>query len=144
MTTTPVTLRARGSFRTEVTAGPHSFVLDEPVSAGGGGEGPTPYDMLAAALGGCTAMTLHFYAQREKLPLEGVDITVTHDRQHAKDCADCMTQSGYIHRFRVEIRLHGDALDDAQRQQLMTIARRCPVAKTLSSEIKVDEVLVEG
>lgn len=140
--TTSVTLRARGSFRTEVEAGPHHFVMDEPESAGGGGEGPTPYDMLAAGLGGCTAMTLHFYAKREKLPLEGVDVTVTHDRQHAKDCADCMTQSGYIHRFRVEIRLLGDTLTEEQRQQILTIAKRCPVAKTLGSEIKVDEVLV--
>lgn len=139
---TPVTLRARGSFRTEVEAGPHRFVLDEPVDAGGSAEGATPYDMLAAALGGCTAMTLHFYAKREKLPMEGVDVTVTHDRQHAKDCADCTTQSGYIHRFRVEIRLHGP-LDDAQRQKLLSIAGRCPVAKTLAAEIRIDEVLVD-
>ena len=140
--TTPVTLRARGSFRTEVEAGPHHFVMDEPESAGGGGEGPTPYDMLAAGLGGCTAMTLHFYAKREKLPLEGVDVTVTHDRQHAKDCADCMTQSGYIHRFRVEIRLLGDTLTEDQRQQILAIAKRCPVARTLGSEIKIDEILI--
>jgi uncharacterized OsmC-like protein len=139
--TTPVILHSRGSFRTEVEAGPHRFVLDEPESAGGNGEGPTPYDMLASALGGCTSMTLHFYANREKLPLEGVDVTVTHDRQYAKDCADCTTQSGYIHRFRVEIRLHGP-LTEEQRQRLFSIAARCPVAKTLSSEIKVDEVLV--
>ena len=141
MTSAPVVLHSRGSFRTEVEAGPHRFVLDEPESAGGGGEGPTPYDMLAAALGGCTAMTLHFYARREKLPLEGVDVNVTHDRQHAKDCADCTTQSGFIHRFRVEIRLQGP-LDDSQRQKLLTIAARCPVAKTLSSEIRIDEVLL--
>jgi putative redox protein len=141
MATTPVTLHARSSFRTEVEAGPHRFVLDEPVDAGGSGEGPTPYDMLASALGSCTAMTLHYYATREKLPLEGVDVNVTHDRQHAQDCADCTTQSGYIHRFRVEIRLHGP-LDDAQRAKLMSIATRCPVAKILQSEIKVDEVLV--
>lgn len=139
--TTAVTLHARGSFRTEVEAGPHRFVLDEPVDVGGNGEGPTPYDMLASALGGCTAMTLQFYATREKLPLEGVDITVTHDRQHAKDCADCVTTAGYIHRFKVEIRLHGP-LDDAQRQKLLSIAGRCPVAKTLQSEIKVEEVLI--
>jgi putative redox protein len=139
--TTSVTLSARGSFRTEVEAGPHRWVLDEPADVGGKGEGPTPYDMLASALGGCTAMTLHFYAKREKLPLEGVDVTVTHDRQHAKDCADCMTTAGYIHRFKVEIRLHGP-LDDAQRQKLLTIAGRCPVKKTLQAEIKVDEVLV--
>lgn len=141
MSTTPVILHSRGSFRTEVEAGPHKFVLDEPVDAGGGGEGPTPYDVLAAALGSCTAMTLHFYARREKLPLEGCDITVTHDRQHAKDCADCQTQAGYIHRFHVEIALHG-ALTDEQRQQLLKIAGRCPVAKTLQAEIKIDEVLV--
>jgi putative redox protein len=138
----PVVLHSRGSFRTEVEAGPHRFVLDEPVDAGGGGEGPTPYDMLASALGGCTAMTLHFYARREKLPLEGVDVTVTHDRQHAKDCADCVTQAGFIHRFRVEIHLLGDQLTEEQRQRLLTIAGRCPVAKTLGSEIRIDEVLV--
>ena len=137
----PVTLRSRGSFRNEVEAGPHHFVLDEPESAGGGAEGPTPYDMLAAALGGCTSMTLHFYAKRENLPLEGVDVTVSHDRQHAKDCADCTTQSGYIHRFRVEIRLLGP-LSEEQRQKLFSVAARCPVAKTLASEIKIDEVLV--
>ena len=138
--TTPVTLRSRGSFRTEVEAGPHHFVIDEPESAGGGGEGPTPYDMLATALGGCTSMTLHFYAKREQIPLEGVDVTVSHDRQHAKDCADCMTRSGYIHRFKVEIRLLGP-LTEEQRQKLFSVAARCPVAKTLSSEIKIDEVL---
>ena len=136
----PVVLRARGSFRTEVEAGPHRWVLDEPVDAGGGGEGPTPYDMLAAALGSCTTMTLHFYAKREKLPLEGVNLVVTHDRQNAKDCSDCSTQNGFIHRFRVEIELLGP-LDDAQREKLMSIAKRCPVAKTLQSEIRIEEVV---
>lgn len=137
----PVVLRSRGSFRNEVEAGPHRWVLDEPADAGGEGEGPTPYDMLAAALGSCTSMTLHFYAKREKLPLEGVDVTVTHDRQNAKDCSDCSTQAGWIHRFKVEIALHGP-LDDEQRQRLLVIAGRCPVAKTLQSEIRIDEVLV--
>jgi len=142
MSSAPVVLRGRGSFRTEVEAGPHRWVLDEPVDVGGGAEGPTPYDMLASALGGCTAMTLHFYAKREKIPLEGVDVTVTHDRQHAKDCAECTSQQGYIHRFRVELTLHGDQLTQEQREKLLIIARRCPVAKTLQSEIRVDEVLV--
>lgn len=138
---TPVVLRSRGSFRNEVEAGPHRWLLDEPVDVGGAGEGPTPYDMLAAALGGCTSMTLHFYAKREGIPLEGADITVTHDRQNAKDCSDCSTQSGWIHRFKVEIALHGP-LDDAQKEKLMSIAKRCPVSKTLQSEIRIDEVLV--
>jgi putative redox protein len=138
---TAVSLHSSGSFRNEVQAGPHRFVIDEPPDAGGTGEGPTPYDLLAAALGGCTSMTLHFFAKREKIPLEGVDISVTHDRQHAKDCADCTTQSGYIHRFRVEIGLRGP-LNDEQKQKLLAVAGRCPVAKVLGSEIKIDEVLV--
>jgi putative redox protein len=141
MSTTPVLLRSRGSFRTEVEAGPHRFVLDEPEDAGGSGEGPTPYDLVAAALGGCTSMTVHFFARREGLPLEGVDIKVTHDRQHAKDCADCTTQSGYIHRFRLELTLHGP-LTDEQRAKLLEVAGRCPVKKTLTAEIKADVTLV--
>lgn len=140
---TPVTLHARGSFRNEVEAGPHRFVMDEPANVGGGGEGPTPYDLLAAALGGCVSMTLHFYARREKLPLEGVDVTVSHDRQHVKDCADCTTESGFVHRFRVELRLHGASLTEPQRQKLLEIAGRCPVARTLQNEIRIDKLLVE-
>lgn len=140
--TTPVKLHSRNSFRTEVEAGPHHFVVDEPVEAGGTAEGPTPYDLLAAALGACTSMTLHYYAKRESLPLEGVDVTVSHDRQHAKDCVDCMSHSGFIHHFQVEIRLHGN-LTPEQREHLLSIANRCPVKKTLSSEIRIDDVLVE-
>jgi putative redox protein len=143
MTATPVVLKAHGTFRTEVQAGPHHFIMDEPVDVGGTGEGPTPYDMLASALGACTAMTLQFYAKREKLPLEGVQVTVSHDRQHVRDCADCTSSQGFIHRFKVEIKLEGDLLGDAERQKLLTIAGRCPVAKMLQNEIKVDEVLVE-
>lgn len=140
--TTPVIVRSRGEFRSDVEAGPHHFVIDEPVDAGGTAQGPTPYDLLAAALGGCTSMTLHYYAKREKLPLDGVDVTVSHDRQYAKDCADCVSQAGFIHRFKVEIRLHGD-LTLEQREHLLTIANRCPVKKTLSSEIKIEDVLVD-
>jgi uncharacterized OsmC-like protein len=139
---TAVTARARGSFHTEVEARSHKFYMDEPSSDGGGDQGPTPYELMAAALAGCTSMTLHFYAKRESLPLEGVDVNVSHDRQHAKDCADCLTHVGYVHRFRVEIRMYGP-LTTEQKQHLLTIAARCPVAKTLASEIKVDEVLVD-
>ncbi len=137
----PVIVRSRGSFVNEVEAGPHKFVFDEPETAGGTNTGPTPYDALAAALGSCTSMTLHFYAKREKIPLEGVDVEVTHDRQYAKDCADCTSTGGYIHRFTVGIRLHG-SLSEEQRQKLLTIAGRCPVAKTLQNEIRIDEFLL--
>jgi putative redox protein len=138
----PVIVRSRGSFVNEVEAGPHKFVFDEPETAGGTNTGPTPYDALAAALGGCTSMTLHFYAKRENIPLEGVDVEVTHDRQHAKDCADCLSSSGFVHRFKVGIRLHGDQLTPEQKQKLLSVAPRCPVAKTLTNEIRVDEYLL--
>ena len=136
----PVIVHSRGSFRTEVEAGSHRFVLDEPVSAGGTDSGPTPYDAVAAGLGGCTAMTLHFYAKRENIPLEGVDVSVVHDREYAKDCADCMTETGHIYRFQITITLHG-TLSEEQKKKLLDVAGRCPVAKTLRSEIKIEHAL---
>ena len=132
----PVTVVSEERFRCEVDTGTHHFVMDEPASAGGTDEGPTPYDLLAAAIGGCKAMTLRFYAQREKIPLERVEVRVTHDRMHANDCADCLTKAGFIHRFDVELRMSG-ALSEEQRTKLFDVAKRCPVAKTLSSEIKI-------
>ena len=134
----PVIVRSSGSFRNDISVGPHHFIADEPPSAGGNGEGPTPYDLLSAALGVCTSMTLHFYAKREQIPLEGVEVTLLNDRMHAKDCADCLTTAGYIHRFDVKIRLLGDLTSD-QRQTLLGVARRCPVYKTLTSEIRIEE-----
>jgi uncharacterized OsmC-like protein len=139
----PVVVRTRAPFRSEVTAGRHQWVLDEPREAGGTDEGPTPYDMLAAALGGCTAMTLQFFARREKLPLEEVAVRVSHQRQHATDCADCTSAGGFIHRFRVEIALSGP-LTPEQSQRLLEVAARCPVAKTLQREIRIDETLVSS
>jgi putative redox protein len=139
--TPAVKLHSRGSFQNEVEAGTHRFVIDEPVSAGGTDSGPTPYDLLAAAVGGCTSMTLHFYAQREKIPLEGVDVEVTHDREYARDCADCISTNGFIHRFTLKLGFHGP-LSDEQRETLLGIAKRCPVAKTLANEIRIDHVAV--
>lgn len=138
----PVIVRANASFRTEIEAGAHKLVADEPVSAGGTDEGPTPYDLLSAALGACTSMTLHFLAKRDGIPLEGVELRITNDRMHAKDCADCLTTSVYIHRFDVQIRLRGN-LTPEQREKLLATARRCPVYKTLSNEIRIDERLVD-
>lgn len=86
-------------------------------------------------------MTLEFYARREKIPLEGVEAKVTHDREYAKDCADCLSTGGYIHRFRIELTLTG-ALSAEQKQKLLEVAGRCPVAKTLSNEIRIDDVLM--
>jgi uncharacterized OsmC-like protein len=138
----PVIVRAGASFRNEIEAGPHRIVADEPIASGGSEAGPTPYDFLAAALGTCTSMTLRVIATRENIPLEGVEITVENDRMYAKDCADCLTQGGYIHRFSVAIKLLGN-LTAEQRERMLAVAKRCPVHKTLTSEIRIDERLVD-
>lgn len=138
---TAVTARTGTSYKTELTMGAHSLIADEPASAGGTDLGPTPYDLLAASLASCKSMTLHFYAKRERIPLEGAEVTVTHDRQHAKDCEECLVKEGYIHRFDVQIRLAG-SLTDAQRSKLLEIAGRCPVARTLKNEILIRDTLV--
>lgn len=137
----PVIVRSANSFRNDIQAGAHGLVADEPASAGGTDAGPTPYDFLSAALGACTSMTIHVVAQREKIPIESLEITVTNDRMYAKDCADCTSTEGYIHRFTVSVKATGD-LSAAQRDRILAVARRCPVAKTLQSEIRVDDVLV--
>jgi putative redox protein len=137
-----VIVRGGTSFKTEISAGPHTFYADEPADVGGTEAGPTPYDFLSAALGACTSMTVHVVAKRENIPLEGIELTITSDRQHAQDCADCTNKAGYIHRFTVKMRLSGN-LTPQQKQRIVDVARRCPVLKTLQSEIKVDETLVE-
>jgi putative redox protein len=137
----PVIVRSTNSLRNDIEAGPYTLVGDEPVEAGGTATGPTPYDFLNAALGTCTSMTIHVVARRENIPIESIEITVSNDRMYAKDCADCTSTEGYIHRFTVSIRVTGD-LTPAQRERILTVAKRCPVAKTLMSEIRVDDVLV--
>ena len=138
-----VVVRGGTSFKTEIQAGPHTLIADEPVDVGGTEAGPTPYDFLSAALGACTSMTVHVIAKRENIPLKGIELTITNDRMHAKDCADCTTSGGYIHRFNVQMRIDGD-LTPEQKQRIVDVARRCPVLKTLQSEIKIEETLVEG
>ena len=139
----PVIVRSSGSFRSDVIAGKHQFAADEPAAAGGTDSGPSPYDLLSAALATCTSMTLTFLAKRDNIPLEGVEVSVANDRMHAKDCADCLTTSGYIHRFDVRIRLKGN-LTPEQRESLFSTAKRCPVYKTLTNEIRIDETLVDS
>ncbi|MEP0546154.1 MAG: OsmC family protein [Rhodothermales bacterium] len=130
-------------FRTGVAIRQHTLVADEPIAVGGTDEGPTPYDLLGAALGTCTAMTLRMYADRKEWPLEGITVHVEHDRLHAQDCAACETKEGKIDRLRRTITLDG-ALDDAQRTRLLAIADRCPVHRTLESEIVIATELAEA
>lgn len=138
----PVVVRSRQSLRNMIEAGPHQLITDEPSDLGGTEAGPTPYELIAGALGACTSMTMHIVAQRENIPLEEIEVSVTNNRIHAKDCIDCESDSGYIHRFDVVIRLTG-ALTPAQRERMLQVAKRCPVNKTLVSEIRIDERLAD-
>lgn len=128
------------SFATELAVATHSLVADEPADRGGTGLGPSPYDLLSAALASCTSMTLKMYATRRSLPLESVTVRVRHDKLHIEDCADCESESSRVDEFRREISLEGD-LDDAQRQRLLEIAEKCPVHRTLQSEIRIRTAL---
>ncbi len=130
-----------GGFRTEVQLGAHSLVADEPRSVGGTDLGPTPYDLLSAALATCTSMTLRMYANHKKLKLVSATVTVAHDKVHAKDCEDCEAADGKVDEFRRTITLEGD-LSNEQRERMLEIADRCPVHRTLHSETKVRSKLV--
>lgn len=125
-----------GSFQQEVIAGSHRLLADEPASVGGTDTGPTPYGLLLAALGACTSMTIRMYADRKKWPLTHVSVSLRHDKVHAADCADCETRDGKVDEISREIDLIGD-LDDEQRARLMEISEKCPVHRTLHSEIKI-------
>ena len=136
-----VVVRTGKGLRTEVEAGGHGLVADEPESLGGTDEGPTPYDYLLVALGGCTAMTLRMYADRKGWPLESVTVRLSQDRIHAKDCEECETEEGRIDRIGREIELVG-TLDEGQRRRLLEVADMCPVHRTLKAEVLVESSLV--
>jgi putative redox protein len=129
-----------GKFQQSVAAGPHHFLADEPIAAGGMDSGPSPYQLLLAGLGTCTAMTLRLYADQKGLPLTGVSVTLTHAKIHASDCATCETKEGKLDRIERTIALEGP-LDEAQRARLVEIADKCPVHRTLTSEIEIRTAL---
>ena len=124
------------NFEQEISVGKHRLLADEPVSAGGGDAGPDPYDYLLASLGVCTSMTVGFYARRNKLPLEDIKVSLWHSRIYARDCEECETKQGMLDRIDVEIELTG-SLTEAQHAKLMEIAAKCPVHRTLTSEINI-------
>jgi putative redox protein len=130
-------------FLTDVNAGGHALLADEPAAAGGTDRGPSPYDLLIGALGACTSMTLQLYAKRKGWPLAAATVRLTHSRLHAQDCGDCETRDGHIDTIERTIELAG-ALDDDQRAKLLEIADKCPVHRTLHGEIKVRTRLVTG
>ena len=118
-------------FQQDVRVGQHRLVVDEPYNQGGSDTGPSPYDLLAVALGACTSMTLRLYADLKKLPLERIQVLVRHAKRHIEDCKECAEgQDAKIDHFERVIRLDGD-LDKAARQKLLAIAEKCPVHNTL-------------
>ncbi len=127
-------------FRTDMFANGFPLVADEPVSYGGGNEGPSPYEYLLAALGACTGMTLRLYARSKEWPLDDVVVRLSHQKVHAEDCGDCDEKEHQIDRIERELEIHG-ALDEAQRQRLLEIAGRCPVHRTLTGEVRIETVL---
>ena len=129
----------RGSaagFAQEIHAGRHRIVADEPASAGGTDTGASPYELLLAALGACTSMTVAMYARRKAWPLEDVTVYLRHTRIHAADCADCETKEGLLDRIERDIHFDGP-LSDEQRSKLIEIANKCPVHRTLTSEVNI-------
>jgi putative redox protein len=123
-------------FAQEIEIGSHELYADEPVSFGGTESGPSPYDLLLAALGSCTSMTIGFYARKRRWPLENITVSLRHSRIHAADCEECETKEGKIDRIELDIQLIG-SLTDEQRAKLIEIAGKCPVHQTLTSEINI-------
>jgi putative redox protein len=134
---------AASGFVQEIVAGGHRLASDEPVSVGGTDTGPTPYDLLLAALGSCTSMTAGVYARRKGWLLESVTVRLTHSRIHAADCANCETEEGMLDRIDLVIELEGP-LTQEQRARLLEITERCPVHRTLRSEIEIVSRLAGG
>jgi putative redox protein len=124
------------SFKQEIVASRHHLTADEPVSASGGDAGPDPYDYLLASLGVCTSMTVGLYARRKQFPLAKITVSLWHSRIHAKDCEECETKEGMLDRIDVEVELTG-SLTAEQHAKLMEIAAKCPVHRTLTSEINI-------
>jgi putative redox protein len=136
-----VTVTSLQNLQNQVSYGEgQTFIIDEPAALGGDGAGPNPYDLLLAALGGCISMTVTLYARRKNWPLERVTVNLSQRRTHSKDCTECeQDQERYIHQIQRKVTIEGD-LTEEQQARLQEIAHKCPVHKTLSSEIVITEM----
>jgi uncharacterized OsmC-like protein len=140
-----VKLTMKEGFRTQITAGAHTLIADEPKEAGGTDEGPSPYELLLAALGACTAMTLKIYVERKKLPITDVEVSLTFDRIHIDDCESCVKEEGLndqeVQHISRLIYVTGDVTEE-QKERLLYIAGRCPVHVTLHSNPHVEDAVI--
>ncbi len=126
----------RGRYALDIMAGRHLLTADEPVDAGGEDSGPSPYELLSAALASCTAMTLRMYVARKGWDVGRIQVAVRHEKIHAADCADCETREGRVDVFERVIEVE-DGIDEETRRRLLVIADRCPVHRTLTGEVKI-------
>ena len=131
-----VTVQSKQNLRLEITSGKNTIAGDEPVEAGGEDTGLDPYALLLASLGACTALTLKLYARHKNWDLQSITVELAHDKIHAEDCATCETKEGRIDQIRREIYLVGN-LTVEQQQRLREIAKRCPIHRTLTSEVSI-------
>ena len=131
-----VSVRSKQNLIQEITSGKHTILADEPVSAGGDDAGFDPYTLLLASLGACTALTLKIYARNQGWDLQNVAVDLSQNKIHAEDCRDCETKVGKIDLIEVRVSLDGN-LTEEQRTKLREIATKCPVHRTLTSEIKI-------
>jgi len=140
-----VKLQMKEGFRTQITAGQHQLIADEPKEAGGTAQGPSPYELLLAALGACTAMTLKMYVERKKLPITDVEVSLTFDRIHIDDCESCVKEARLndqeVQHISRLIYVTGDVTEE-QKERLLYIAGRCPVHVTLHSNPHVEDALI--
>ena len=124
------------NYQQEAKTDHHTIIIDEAKDVGGDGKGPDPYDLLLTALGGCTSMTIMMYARRKEWPLESVQVKLNHEKIHATDCEECVTEEGKLDQITKTIYLKGDLTQD-QKERILEIAERCPVNKTLTTECRV-------
>jgi uncharacterized OsmC-like protein len=127
---------ASPDFLENISVGQHDLQVDEPMSAGGQDAAPTPYELLLAALGACKVITVRMYAKRKGWPLQGVQLNLSHEKVHAEDCANCDSAGSLIDHIDVEVKLQGE-LSAEQRRILLAIAEKCPVHRTLTSQIQI-------
>jgi putative redox protein len=139
---TQVTVSSENGLAQEIVSRTHRLRADEPAPFGTD-TGPSPYELLLGSLGACTSMTLRLYAERKGIDLRRITVRLQHYRIHAEDCRDCETKSGFLDRIDREIELTG-SLDEAQRLRLLEIAERCPVHRTLKSEINIQTSMVSS
>ncbi len=134
-----ITAKLTSGMVVELSNGRHDWRADEPLSAGGTDTGPNPYEMLLGSLAACTCITISWYCQHKKIPLESVSTTYDFSRVHADDCKDCdIPDKGFIEKITSNVHIEGD-FDEAQRKRLAQIAQRCPVHKTLAHGVEFED-----